>query len=511
MGAGRSRLGPVARLVDPRHRGEPASAFFHTTTRFWELGVGALVAVGAKRWQRIPRLIGNVLAWAGLGFLVCGAFVQSTDTPWPGSAALVPTVATAAVIVGGFNAGATGPVRLLGLRPLLFVGALSYSLYLWHWPMVVVATARWGELSVGFGLLVVTLSVAPAWLTYRLIENPLRRSRAVANSPRLALGMGANFTLVGLAAGLLLGVAVGPSVAAGGVVGSVTLGATAMGEEMNPSTTELGIEPALITPDPVRATQDVPSLYADGCQVPQTAVEVVSCEYGDPAGTFVIAVVGDSKVAEWVPAIERIADEEGWLVRTYTKSNCAWSAAETAFAGAGYSECDEWGRRVLDRLTGTEKPDVVLTSAVGNVAIVDGDVEQTSQAAMEQGYASYWSALGDAGVGVVALADTPAPGFEVYECVSEHPDQLSECSFDRNDGSGTPALRQAATRIPIAAFVDMNDWICPISRCPPVIGNVLVYRQTSHVTATYVETLAPALKRRLEPAIEQVRAAASEP
>ena len=91
-------------------------------------------------------------------------------------------------------------------------------------------------------------------------------------------------------------------------------------------------------------------------------------------------------------------------------------------------------------------------------------------------------ALGDAGVGVVALADTPAPGFEVYECVSEHPDQLSECSFDRNDGSGTPALRQAATRIPIAAFVDMNDWICPISRCPPVIGNVLVYRQTSHVT-----------------------------
>ena len=213
----------------------------------------------------------------------------------------------------------------------------------------------------------------------------------------------------------------------------------------------------------------------------------------------VIALVGDSKATQWFPALEDFAEAEGWAIRTYLKSSCPWTSA-LIYGGQEpdkrYTVCQEWGANVMDRLTGQDRPTVVVTSGIRGTAFADDGTELES--VMVDGYVDYWSRLGDANVPVVALMDTPQPGLVVYECVMERPDDfMSACRGDFNDGSGGAALRAATERVPSARLVDLNPWICPQEQCWPVIGNVLVWRQGSHITATYVSSLTGVLSREL--------------
>ena len=182
---------------------EQASAFFVTTTRMWELAIGAGVALAAVRLASMPRPVALVLGWAGLAAIATSALIYSTSSAWPGYAALLPVLGAAAVIAAGAAAGPAGPVALLGTGLFRWFGGLSYSLYLWHWPMIVFAAAYFGELRVWQGAVVAALSVVPAWLTFKLVENPIRYSRPISRSPRLALALGACLTLVGVAGGLV--------------------------------------------------------------------------------------------------------------------------------------------------------------------------------------------------------------------------------------------------------------------------------------------------------------------
>ncbi|MDT0203990.1 acyltransferase, partial [Nocardioides sp. AE5] len=182
----------------------PAQAFFVTPTRLWELGVGALVAIGVGVWAKLPRAAAIVLGWAGLVLVVYAGFTVTAATAWPGHMALLPVVGTAAMIIAGSASGPAGPAGVLSWAPAVWVGGLSYSLYLWHWPLLVAATAQWGELGAKKGLLVVAFSFIPAWLCNRFIENPIRFHKAFSRSNPLTLSMGANFTAIGAAAGLTL-------------------------------------------------------------------------------------------------------------------------------------------------------------------------------------------------------------------------------------------------------------------------------------------------------------------
>ncbi|WP_256841267.1 acyltransferase family protein [Ornithinimicrobium cryptoxanthini] len=183
---------------------QPETAYFVTTTRLWELGIGGLVAITAPFWQRVAPGPATGIAWAGLLALASSATLLGPATPWPGSAALLPTLGTAAVIAGGFAARSRGPVRLLGAAPMREIGATSYSLYLWHWPLLVVAAAAWGELSLWQGVAIAALSYVPARLTYALVENPIRSAPVMSRLPTLALGLGAACTVLGVGAGLTL-------------------------------------------------------------------------------------------------------------------------------------------------------------------------------------------------------------------------------------------------------------------------------------------------------------------
>ncbi len=476
---------------------DPGSAYFVTPTRMWELGIGAAVALGANHWLRISPRIAQILGWVGLAAIVVTTFAVSAQTPWPGLMASVPTLGAAAIIVSGFSAGAVGPVWILGTRPFCWVGAISYSLYLWHWPLIEVATARFGALPLHYGAGLLVVSAGLAFATLKLVENPIRYSAAMSENPRYALSSGLNFSFVGAVAGLGLMLFASSGNTVSGAKSSAK-GAAVLRERPRNDPAGAPIDSVeWMTPLPAQATQDLPEVYSDGCHVQFNETRDKPCFYGRKDAPFTVALVGDSKVAQWLPALELLATKNDWRILVETKSSCGFNSATVHYKGKPYTACATWNRAVLKTLLGPEKPDVVVTSQAlsrvkEGVTGVDPD--------MVEALADAWGKLESAGVKVIALADNPDPKKNVYECVAENPGKLTKCAFPRTEGRGTPALREAAARTKIP-FIDLTDAICPTSRCAPVIGNVLVYRQTSHLTKTYVETLAPRLERELKKAL----------
>ncbi len=489
----------------------PGTAYFVSTTRVWELGFGALLVFGVTVARRLPRSAAEGLAAIGLGVIVASALFISTATPWPGSVALLPVVGTTAVIAAGCAYSNTMTARVLGLAPMRFIGGISYSLYLWHWPLLVFMD----EVRPGTGLrgriAVMALAVALAYATKVLIEDPIRFRRSLAASPAKALTWGA------------LGMASSASVAAVVLVATPTLdnslpswaqGARALMADPSAQSPELkaDVSDALsrggqVYPEPELAPKDVPKLYTDECQSQMDSAEVLACDYGDTNSDQVVAVVGDSKIGQWLPALDVIGQQEGWLIRTYTKSACVFADADITVDGKPYETCSQWNESVTRELIDERRPMVVVTSAGSTGARREGSDDGSE--ALIAGYSARWSELQDSGIGVIAMADNAHPGSQVYTCVAEHPDDFGACAFPTGEGRGTQALLAAVDEVPGSAFIDLTEWLCPGQECPAVIGNVLVYRQGSHVTASYIETLAPVLRAALVPTTESVVASSS--
>ncbi len=506
---------------------DPQRAFFVSTTRLWELGIGAFVAIGALLWDRIPPRFSVVLGWAGLAAVVLSGVVIDAQTPWPGYHALLPTLGTAAVIVAGFTSGPAGPAGILSAPAAVWVGGLSYSLYLWHWPLLIAADNHWDGIGPLVGTLVALGSVVPAYLSYRLVENPLRFSRHLSASNRFTLSLGANFSAVGVVAGLALVLAVptttGP--ASGSVQGAGAV--TQDGEEEDdgggtddPSaTTAAPDEPAPgsvaslalvdgFVPAATEATSDVPAGYDDGCQQNQTDSEPIRCDYGDPEGEVTIVVVGDSKILQWQSVLDEIGQEQGWQMISYTKSACGFHTGMQVAGGEPYTSCAEWNDEVRAQIVDLD-PDLVLTSQRVTEVLTDPeDVDTLSRDAMVDAIVASWQEMADHGIPVLGLLDNPSPSLSVYECVAENPDDLAACTFDRQEGveaSSAPLFQAAAEQVPGARLVDVRDAICPDEEvCVPVIGGVLVYRQTSHITDTYARTLRPVLEDAMVPLVEEM-------
>ncbi|MFF4874520.1 acyltransferase family protein [Micromonospora sp. NPDC000668] len=495
------------------------SAYYVTTTRMWELALGGAIAVTATWLSRSPRLVAVPLAWAGLIAVGASAALIRTEAGFPGYAALGPTLGTAAVIAFGPAAGRAGPALLLGRQPLRYVGGISYSLYLWHWPLLIAAQAHFGELGVVAALAVVAASAIPAALTYHFIENPVRRSPTLAARPPAALRVGAVCTCAAALAGLLFQLAIpstaGPastSVIMGQVPGATTHaapppapGAMALGS--SPRTSRAGApvdQVASITPDPLAAKQDA-SLQNASCHVDLVSSTPKACVHGKPDSTTRVALVGDSHADHWIPALRGAAETNGWRLATYTKSGCPFLTAEISLDDRPYSSCTEWNRRVRAELLGADRPDILITTH--SVYPVRGEPESRSQSAMARELRKTWSSLIAEKLPVVVLRDTPLHLKDIAECVSENLKRLTRCATPRAAAlrlGGGPAQEEAAKGLIGVRLIDLNDWICPANHCAAVIGGVLVWRDAHHLTATYSATLAPRLGTALKPAIAEL-------
>ena len=480
---------------------DPARSYFVTTTRLWELAIGALVAIAATVAPRIPRPAAIALGWGGLLLIAVGALTQSTSTPWPGSAAAVPTLGAAAVIVAGFAAGPSGPTRILGTRPMVWVGGLSYSLYLWHWPLVVAAKELRPDSTLA-PVAAVLLAFLPSWFANRWIENPIRHAARFSTRARPALVLGLGLSLAGVAAGLAVAWST-PTVKT--VDPATAQGAQALGNP--PDATKVDPSPNGMTPDPLKAVEDIPDAYARECQVDQASTEVTVCDYGDPEGKHLVVVAGDSKVVQWLPALDEVAKTHGWRVQTMTKSACSLTAARSFQGQRPYTACDDWNENAVAMLTSSHRPDLVITSSGSSEAGAPGTDANKTRSGSVAGYTDLWTRLGEQGTSVVALSDTPRSPAErpVYECIAEEVEgYMTACAFPERPGAGSANLEKAASEVGTAAFLDLLPWQCPDGTCPPVIGNVVVQRQGSHITATWARTMTPYLDEQLTRAVRNL-------
>lgn len=474
----------------------PGPAYFITPTRMWELAIGGAVALAADKCRTIPHLAADIVGWAGMLCIVATLLLVTPDTPWPGFAAALPTLGAAAIIAGGFSSTSKGPVSILGTRAFCWVGALSYSLYLWHWPLIVFLTTYLGvsSLTLIAAASVLVASIGLSWLTVKAVENPIRFSTRMTENPKYALSTGLNISLAAATAGLLLVVNVlqHSGDRAENLRPSQALGARVLGT--HPSSSPAGIPADKIdwyTPTAATAVLDHPEVYEDGCQLSFNVSIPKPCIYGDPKGKITVAVVGDSKVVQWMPALQELAKAHHWRLVLNGKASCGFTSLPLKRQGKPYPECTDWKESVFKELLERETPDFLITSAGnGSVKLREREVE---------GLLKWWRPLSSAGIKIIAIANNPNPSShtQLYECVAEHPDKLTLCAFPTNPGSGSPAMKAAAARLPNAHFIDLNDAICPTEMCPAIIGNVLIYRQGSHITRTYIRSLAPRLERSL--------------
>jgi peptidoglycan/LPS O-acetylase OafA/YrhL len=479
---------------------KPSFAYFSTFARAWELGLGAALALIGT--VKLPRMGAAALGWAGVAAIVYASFVFTGDTTFPGTAALVPTLGAAALIVSGTALAATaggvtglkaGAGWALSLAPVRYVGRISYSWYLWHWPFIIFAAAIWGpRLSVAAGLAAVAASWVPTQLTHMLIEDPVRSAPALRRLPNRAIALGLACTVVALGVGIGLRESQ-PSVRLAKIAD--VPGAAALVDQPVPQETATALRP-----NPLKARADRGRSYYEGCMVGIEGTNSNKCLYGNPTGDRTLILFGDSHAMQYFPAVEELAEIHGWRLIVLTKAECPPEEVEvkSMVEDREYSQCDEWREETLKRIEqGNEHMTVVMSGDTEYTPFGPGGEELSGDEAaeaMEAGYLRTLRRIEAAGPHTVVIRDNPSSIEDVPSCVSEDIQHLGRCAFPRRKEWDREYDVRAAKASPETHLVDFIGDICPGEVCRAVIGNALTYRDKDHLTATFARTLEPMLE-----------------
>lgn len=536
-------------------------AFYSLPTRAWQLALGGLLAaVPLLSGSRSRNLVLAGVGWLGLiAVVAAGSVLISPDTPYPGIAAILPTVGSAALVASGTVPGSPG--ALLAVGPLRFLGRISFSLYLVHWPVLILPAAGLvlgAELPLVERLALCVLAVGLGWLSWRLVEEPFHHGRLLVGRPARVLAIGGGSIavtavfafVVGLTATHLLDApvqagtgAVQPSHAPATNPGTIPGGQdrepdgtpppgveTAPPEETDPPDETPGPDGTPIagepTPDrtpkpthvpyPVPGTGALPAdvqpalsaasndwerLYKDGCELEYAGTTPpAGCnKYGDPKGAVTVALVGDSMAGQWFPTLEVIAMQRHWRIVAMIKFACRFEDIRqySRIIKREYTECEQWIPNVVARLKDL-KPDLTLVSADRSPGVmVASDDNPTLQG---QAMARL---LQDVPGKIGIIVSTPQLPWDVPACLSTHKADVTACEADKATAFGWRRLLTERAAVKAlgdrAVVVDMTKWLCPGQVCPAVLNGYIAWRDYFHLTATYAATLAPALDALLPP------------
>ncbi|SKC35863.1 acyltransferase family protein [Krasilnikoviella flava] len=471
----------------------PAAAYFVTTTRLWELALGGLVAaaVTVRPW-RLSAPVRATLAWAGLAAVLAAVVLLDGSTPFPGVAAALPTVGAALVIAAAADGARGGPGGLLALRPVQWLGDVSYSVYLWHWPLIVVVPYVLGR-ALGAAELVgvVLASLLLAAATKRWVEDPLRRQPLLVR--RRAATFGLLAVCVGVTAVWGLSTASTAEAREREAIAAAPANVAAAGEcagagaVRDPSCDVRG----LLTP-PEAAAQDEPDVYADGCWNDPPFTTRNSCSYGSDDAPLRIAVLGNSHAGHWTPALEAGEVAGDWQVDTYLQSSCYPVERLLEYEAAADAQgCLDTTRWATDSITGGGY-DLVVVSARTNQLLADVPEDQQADVAQDA-YADTLATFTDAGLPVLVLRDTPAMPDSVPDCLATGPVAWDDCGAPPSQALEPDPLA-AAARADSSGLVtarEVTDLMCDEEVCHPVIGGVVAYFDHGHLTATFARTLTP--------------------
>jgi len=465
---------------------DPSPAYFNTLARVWEFALGGILAVYLPHVS-LPERLREIAGWLGLAAVVSCGFIIPASAHYPGYVALWPTLGAALVLLSGGGKTRFGAERILAAKPLVAMGEISFSFYLWHWPVLIFAliVTRQKHLSLWQGLAVIAIALFGAYVTARWVEQPIQRSPVGKKKAWHIHAMGAALALPVL----------------------VTAGVWHLSiewEEMRqreaverrakdypggslPISRAKLLQPGIpLYPE----TKRVKSKHPNRCQQNERDPEVTMCNYGVQEGARkTIALVGGSHSEHWLPALEGVAYEQKWNIVAITKSACPFMDG----GGGRPPHCAQWNESVHEALIKL-KPDAVFLTSTRRL----GPNPQNWREAVPRGYLKHWERLAKHGITVIAVRDSARIDKNNLECVDANQADIMKCArlraeiFDEVDP--TSRLEKKPENV---SFIDLTDRFCDETYCFPVIGNVLVLRDAHHITIEYARTLAAPLGERM--------------
>jgi peptidoglycan/LPS O-acetylase OafA/YrhL len=479
---------------------DPAAAYFTTPTRAWEFGAGGLLAL-LPRFDGAPALR-TAASWLGLAAVTVAAFVFSDGTPFPGEAALLPVLGTLAVIWAGVPSLRVAPSPLLRLRPVQFLGDISYSVYLWHWPLFILAPFALGAgVHTHTKVVLLMLTVLAAWLTKLVIEDPVRAGPFLVH--RRARW---TFAFAGISTGLVLAVTLW-----GGAYVQAQIhkderasqrllasrprcfGAAAM-DRAHPCSNRSLLR--VVVPSPIAAVGRPNS----PCRFIQTRPFHV-CTFGVPRAkaTSTIALVGDSHASHWRAALDLVARANHWYGLSITRSGCPFSRTAKVLRVPLFAQCIKWNHQLPAWFA--KHPEVSTMFVVqesGQKWVVPRG--QSPYSAQVNGFQRAWRTLPASIKHVVVIHDTPKDRDSTAACVeramAKHQRAGVACKVPRSVAMDPDAEATAAAHahMPRVRVVDLNRFFCDSRWCYPVIGGALVHKDQHHMTVVFATTLGPYLE-----------------
>ncbi|GAB2462687.1 acyltransferase family protein [Jatrophihabitans fulvus] len=488
---------------------DPTTAYFATTTRIWELGIGGALAAWVARGSRprLPERAGRVVrvvaCWAGLAVVAGVALTYTDATPFPSWRAALPVGGAALVIAAAAPRGRFSPAAPMALRPVQYLGDISYSVYLWHWPLIILAPSvsdgRRGRLD-NIAILLATLVLAA--LTKRFVEDRFRTPAWGRTLPRP----------YALAAVAMAVVVAGAQLQLHEVTARERQDAVATQKALKGKDPCYGAAAVLSGPgkctvvttsgrlvptaaDARREQSDIWHEQADGlnCFSHPPDFPLRRCEFGPATGTTKVALVGNSHGAQWLPAIREVGRSRDWSIVTYTSIRCSLADVTQNFADApSRRNCDRWVDDVVSSVV-ADKVDLVVMSN-RELYRAYGTTRAGSHKAYLAGYRAVLQKLSAGGVPVVVIRDTPTLKDPGTTCMIEHPDDYTVCGTAlRFPPDDMPAAVRSLGRSDVH-LADMTRFICPARRCSAAIGGVPVFYDDSHLAGAYSRTLAPMLQ-----------------
>jgi len=438
---------------------EPNLAYFTTFGRVWEFGLGATIALVGHR-IRFTALGRTVFSLGGFAAILVSALVLNETMNFPGWAALLPALGTAAVILAGLQALPNWLDWLYGFKPISFTGEISYSLYLWHWPLIILLPWMTGYQPRAAELVaVLVIGYLLAWLTKRFVEDRFRTMPAlVSRRPRLTY----------LAAGAA-SVAILLTSLLGSAVTSVQLAAA---------------DSATQTLD--RAKNDTAD-PAHKCMTDAEASDVKLCKYGRLGADYRVLLVGDSHAAMHLGAWKILAENGGFELNLAYKASCSFNLEKRSDSARGRT-CEEWNLNLQERLAAEQPYDLVLASHFTTVRATQ--IPGQSNSATVAGFKGAWAPLQERGATVVAIRDGVNMDKQMRDCWESAVYDATKCKMAEKDAFVVDLAQRAASSPPGALTIDFTDRYCQNGQCPAVIDGVYVNRDSSHISLLFSQNMA---------------------
>jgi peptidoglycan/LPS O-acetylase OafA/YrhL len=457
-------------------REAPTFAFYELPARAWEFAAGGLLALAAAAVHSArTRILAVAGGMVGAALIMGTVFWVRGGSGFPGWIALAPVAGTLLTLFAGAAAPQRGVSAVLSAAPLQFLGARSYSWYLWHWPFVVFAELLLPDISVAQRIEAAIASLLMAAMTYRWVEQPIRTSRYLARRRDLSLSAAAAVAVL----------SVGTSAALASFADH-QMRLDAKYSATQAATVDYGFA-AL-------------ECYADGPSA--KALEAKVCEFGDHRAARTLVLFGDSHAMQWINAMRQAADAQGWRLITLVKPGCAASDINPHNLAAPSDPCKVWRARAIEKIGQLAPFAVVMASYSG--ATIRGDTPLMPADEVRAGTRSTLQKLRAAGAAVVVLRDSPLPPFNVPACigrsVGQAPPAADPCQFDALGAVNAGAFeaeRAAGAGLDNVYYLDMDDLICPGASCHAVQHGRIVYRDENHLAGSYAESLAGELATRL--------------